>query len=124
MKTCVVLAPADEKQLESLIGESKRHNPNKYEIRADFVKNVKNKHDLVFSTLKRLGISSRSIITLRPEGQGGKFEGKDAEKIAILQHALEIKPEFLDIELDFAKRNPEFVHSIKKQRKILCFSFV
>jgi 3-dehydroquinate dehydratase/shikimate dehydrogenase len=44
------------------------------------------------------------IVTCRPKRQGGMYEGPEDERIALLQQAVDLGAEFVDIELDSAKR--------------------
>ncbi|UCD72149.1 MAG: shikimate dehydrogenase [Syntrophobacterales bacterium] len=48
--------------------------------------------------LKRRG--KPSIVTLRPERQGGQFNGEEAERIRLLGETLAFNPSFIDVEWD------------------------
>ncbi|HHT9146885.1 MAG TPA: shikimate dehydrogenase [Candidatus Wunengus sp. YC61] len=63
------------------------------ELRIDYIKNV---------DLKRL-LEKRTkpvIITNRPVREGGKFDGSEEERIALLKHAIRLQADYVDIEHD------------------------
>jgi 3-dehydroquinate dehydratase-1 len=47
----------------------------------------------------------RSIFTLRPKSQGGRFPGSEEERIKLLRRLAEKRPMLLDIELETLQRN-------------------
>jgi len=54
------------------------------------------------------------IVTLRPERQGGRFKGEEAERIRLLEEVLSFKPAFIDVEWDTPT---ELVESLRRKKK-------
>lgn len=123
MKTRLVIAPKDALDLKSQLIKAQQYRPNGYEIRIDSAKDILYSHYELFEKIKALNVAKRSIITLRPKGEGGKFSGTDEEKKAILRNALETGPELIDLELDFAIRNQTFAQEIKKSKVKVLVSY-
>ncbi|MEB2309973.1 MAG: shikimate dehydrogenase [Candidatus Brocadiaceae bacterium] len=63
------------------------------EVRLDYIKNPDLKRILQRRT-KPL------IITNRPDREGGRFNGSEEERIAVLKHAIQLQADFVDIEHD------------------------
>ena len=63
-------------------------------------------HELRLDCLRRLPASLEglvppsitTIVTLRPVREGGRFKGREQERIGILKRALECRPAFVDLE--------------------------
>ena len=53
------------------------------------------------------------IVTLRPERQGGRFKGEEAERIGLLEGVLSFKPAFIDVEWDTPK---ELIESLRRKK--------
>src|SRR5262245_64230807 len=48
--------------------------------------------------------SDRCILTVRSKEQGGRFEGDDAERVGLLADICSMRPAYVDVEFDTAKR--------------------
>ena len=71
--------------------------------------------------LKRGG--KPSIVTLRPERQGGRFNGQEGERIRFLEGTLAFDPAFIDVEWDTP---PHLISSLlrkKAEKTALIFSY-
>jgi 3-dehydroquinate dehydratase/shikimate dehydrogenase len=64
--------------------------------------------DLVRSFLE----SSSVMLTLRKASQGGKFQGSESEREALIERLLALEPPFFDLEYDM---NPKFLHETTKK---------
>jgi 3-dehydroquinate dehydratase/shikimate dehydrogenase len=64
-----------------------------------------------------------SIVTLRPERQGGRFNGEEGERIRFLEGTLAFDPAFIDVEWD---TSPHLISSLlrkKAEKTALIFSY-
>jgi 3-dehydroquinate dehydratase type I len=49
----------------------------------------------------------RSVLTVRSKAEGGKFDGPESDRIALIWKLADLKPAFLDIELRTLESNPD-----------------
>jgi 3-dehydroquinate dehydratase/shikimate dehydrogenase len=52
------------------------------------------------------------MLTVRKESQGGKFQGSESEREALIERLLALEPPFFDLEYDM---NPRFLHEVIKK---------
>lgn len=53
--------------------------------------------------------SKQIIVTIRAKAEGGLFSGSEADRLNLILHACRLKPQYVDIEYDTWRKNPEFV---------------
>ena len=87
------------------------------ELRLDYIKNP---------DLKRLleGRTKPVIVTNRPIREGGKFDGSEEERIALLKLAIQLHANFVDVEHDSIQNiNRDMVHraSMGKTKRIVSY---
>ncbi|HET6517252.1 MAG TPA: type I 3-dehydroquinate dehydratase [Nitrosopumilaceae archaeon] len=82
------------------------------ELRFDFLKpeKIPEALELVKKDLKK------SVCTIRPKSEGGKFSGTEKERIAILKLIAEYNPFLLDVEFNTLNKNKSLVNYIKKTK--------
>lgn len=110
-KTCVSIAEKTPRKLKQVIKKALKDS-DLVELRFDFLKpeKVPEALELVKKDLKR------SVCTLRPKSEGGKFSGTEKERIAILKLIAEYNPFLLDVEFNSLKKNKSLVNYLKKTK--------
>ena len=68
------------------------------ELRIDYIPELRNAETCIEESLKRK--TKPVIITNRPEREGGKFSGSEQERLHLLQKAIELEADYVDIEYD------------------------
>ncbi|HXV50938.1 MAG TPA: type I 3-dehydroquinate dehydratase [Nitrosopumilaceae archaeon] len=108
-KTCVTIAEKTPKKLSQIVKKAAKKS-NYVEIRFDFLspRQVPESLELVKKYLKR------SVCTLRPKSEGGKFSGSENERLSILKLIAEYNPFLLDVEYNTLRKNKQFANYIKK----------
>ena len=48
---------------------------------------------------KLSGFSGRSVLTVRPAAEGGRFDGKESQRLALIRRLAELRPAYFDVEL-------------------------
>ena len=110
-KTCVSVAektPAKTKHTLKIALKKSDY----VEVRLDFLKSEQIPKTLEIIK-KDLG---KVVCTLRPKKEGGKFEGNEKERVAILKLIAEYNPFLLDVEFNTLKNNmslTNYLHSTK-----------
>ncbi len=66
------------------------------ELRLDYINNIRTSDVAALIKAKTIPV----IATCRPEREGGKFKGTEADRIALLERAAELGAEYVDIEHD------------------------
>jgi 3-dehydroquinate dehydratase type I len=61
--------------------------------------------------------AERAIFTVRPSREGGGFRGSEARRLDLMSRLAELRPAYLDIELDTARENEKWVESLPKAVK-------
>jgi len=117
-KTCVSIAettPAKTKKILK-IALSKS---DFVEVRFDFLKveQIPETLEIIKKDLNRI------VCTLRPKTEGGKFPGKEKERIAILKLIAEYNPFLLDVEFNTLKRNLSLTKYLKSTKTKLLVSW-
>ena len=117
-KTCVTIAEKTPKKLSQTVKKAIKKS-NYIEIRFDFLNphQVPESLELVKKYLKR------SVCTLRPKSEGGKFSGSENERLSILKLIAEYNPFLLDVEYNTLRKNKQFANYIKKTRTDLLVSW-
>ena len=110
-KTCVSIAEKTPRRLKQVVKKTLKKS-DYVELRFDFLKPEKIPEALeaVKDDLKK------SVCTLRPKSEGGKFSGIEKERIAILKLIAEYNPFLLDVEFNSLKKNKSLVKYLKKTR--------
>lgn len=66
--------------------------------------------ETIASMLARPEVRSKPVIvTIRGRAEGGLFSGTEAERLSLIARACRFQPEYVDIEYDAWRQNPEFV---------------
>ena len=117
-KTCVSIAEKTPRRLKQVVKKALKKS-DYVELRLDFLKpeNVPEALELVKKDLKR------SVCTLRPKSEGGKFSGSEKERIAILKLIAEYNPFLLDVEFNSVKKNKSLFNYLKKTKTSLLVSW-
>ena len=110
-KTCVSIAEKTPKKLSQVLKKALKES-DFAELRFDFLtpSQVPEALELTKKELKR------TVCTLRPKSEGGKFSGTERERISILKLIAEYNPYLLDIEYNTIRKNKELEKYIKKTK--------
>jgi len=116
-KTCVSIAETTPKKLLQTLRIALKKS-DYVEIRFDFLKaeHVPQVLESVKKDLKKI------VCTLRPKTEGGKFAGKEKERLSILKLIAEYNPFLLDIEFNTMKQNKNLVKYLKTTKTKLLIS--
>jgi len=117
-KTCVSIAQKTPRGLNKVVKKALKKS-DYVEIRFDFLKpaEVPKALELLKNYLKK------SVCTLRPKSEGGKFSGVEKERIAILKLIAEYNPFLLDVEFNSLKKNKTLVKYLKKTKTPILVSW-
>ena len=110
-KTCVTIAEKNPKKLNSVLNKALKKS-DYAELRFDFLKPSQIPEALEL-TKKKL---KKCVCTLRPKAEGGKFPGRESERISILKLIAEYHPFLLDVEYNTLKKNKSLHGYIKKTK--------
>ena len=117
-KTCVSIAENSSYKIKQNLKYALK-KADYAEIRFDFLK-----IDEIPETLESIKKNLKKIVcTLRPKSEGGKFEGDEKERIAILKLIAAYDPFLLDIEFNTIKKNKELVRYLKSTKTKLLVSW-
>jgi len=117
-KTCVSIAENSPDKIKDKLKNALKKS-DYAEIRFDFLK-----IDEIPETLESIKKNLKKIVcTLRPKSEGGKFEGSEKERIAILKLIAEYNPFLLDVELNTIKKNKELAKYLKSSKTKLLISW-
>ncbi|MFB5606393.1 MAG: type I 3-dehydroquinate dehydratase [Nitrosarchaeum sp.] len=117
-KTCVSIAEnSSHKIKQNLINALKKSDY--VEIRLDFLRTeeIPKTLELIKKDMKKI------VCTLRPKSEGGKFEGSEKERIAILKLISEYNPFLLDVEFNTIIKNKELAKYLKSTKTKLLISW-
>lgn len=116
-KTCVSIAETTPKKLLQTLRIALKKS-DYAEIRFDYLKaeQIPQVLETVKKDLKKI------VCTLRPETEGGKFAGKEKERLSILKLIAEYNPFLLDIEFNTMKQNKNLVKYLKTTKTKLLIS--
>jgi len=110
-KTCVTIAEKNPKKLNLILNKALKKS-DYAELRFDFLKPFQ-VPDALELTKKKL---RKCVCTLRPKSEGGKFQGKENERISILKLIAEYHPFLLDVEFNTIRKNKTLLNYIKKTK--------
>jgi 3-dehydroquinate dehydratase-1 len=117
-KTCVSIAERSPIKLRKILRNALKKS-ELVEIRFDFLK-----ADQIPVTLSMIKKDlSRSVCTLRPKTEGGRFEGNEKERIAILKLIAEYNPFLLDVEFNTIRKNKDLAKYLKSTKTKLLISW-
>ena len=117
-KTCVSIAEKNPKKIKDILKKSLLKSEYA-EIRLDFVKPSE-----IPNILQDIGGKiSRCVCTLRPKNEGGKFSGKENERISIIKLISEYNPFLLDVEFNTLKKNQKLRQYLKKSNTDILVSW-
>ena len=117
-KTCVSIAENSSVKIKQKIKHAIKES-DYVEIRFDFLKISEIPKTLEFVK----NYMHRIVCTLRPKSEGGKFEGNEKERIAILKLIAEYNPFLLDIEFNTIKKNNELLKYLKTTKTEMLISW-
>ena len=117
-KTCVSITQKTPRGLKKVVKKALKKS-DYVEIRFDFLKpaEVPKALELLKNDLKK------SVCTLRPKSEGGRFSGVEKERIAILKLIAEYNPFLLDVEFNSLKKNKTLVKYLKKTKTPILVSW-
>jgi len=108
-KTCVSIAEKTPKKLNQVLVKALKKS-DYAELRFDFLK-PEQVPDALQLAKKKL---KRTVCTLRPIAEGGKFSGAEKERISILKLMAEYSPFLLDVEFNTLKKNKSLARYLKR----------
>ena len=117
-KTCVSIAEKNPKKIKHVLKNSLLKSEYA-EIRLDFV----NPSEIPNILQDIEGKISRCVCTLRPKNEGGKFSGKENERISIIKLISEYNPFLLDVEFNTLKKNQKLRQYLKKSNTDILVSW-
>ena len=117
-KTCVSIAEKTPQKLKQVLKIALKKS-DYVEVRFDFLKieEIPNALEVIKKDLNKI------VCTLRPKTEGGKFLGKEKERIAIIKLIAEYNPFLLDIEFNTLKKNSTLVKYLKSTKTNLLVSW-
>ena len=116
MKTevCIPITAETSEQAVNDLKEAEKL-ANLVELRIDFIKNIdKNKLEKLLKSKKK-----KIIVTCRPKNLCGNFEGSEKERINLLEKAIELGSDFIDIEIESDKDIIKKIIESKNKSKII-----
>lgn len=117
-KTCVTIAENSVSKIKKNLKDALKKS-DYVEVRFDFLKT-----DEIPKTLEIIKKEIRKVVcTLRPKSEGGKFDGSEKERIAILKLIAEYNPFLLDVEWNTIKKNKELARYLKTTKTRLLISW-
>ena len=117
-KTCVSIAEKNPRKIKQILRKALAKSEYA-EIRLDFVK--PSEIPTVLESVKEK--LSRSVCTLRPKSEGGKFSGSEKERISILKLITEYNPFLLDVEFNTLKKNQKLKQYLKSSKTSILVSW-
>lgn len=117
-KTCVSIAENSSNKIKINLKQALKKS-DYAEIRFDFLKSEE-----IPQTLENIKDELKKVVcTLRPKSEGGKFEGTEKERVAILKLIAEYNPFLLDVEFNTIKKNKELAKYLKSTKTRLLVSW-
>ena len=117
-KTCVTIAEKNPKKLYLVLNKALKKS-DYAELRFDFLKPSQIPEALEL-TKKKL---KKCVCTLRPKSEGGKFQGKEEERISILKLIAEYHPFLMDVEFNTLLKDKNLHNYIKKTKTDILVSW-
>jgi 3-dehydroquinate dehydratase I len=117
-KTCVSIAEKTPQKIKQTLKIALKKS-DYVEVRFDFLKieQIPIALEIIKKDLNRI------VCTLRPKTEGGKFAGKEKERIAIIKLIAEYSPFLLDIEFNTLEKNPLLRKYLKSTKTKLLVSW-
>ncbi len=117
-KTCVSVAEKTPQKIKQTLKIALKKS-DYVEVRFDFLKieQIPIALEIIKKDLNRI------VCTLRPKTEGGKFAGKEKERIAIIKLIAEYSPFLLDIEFNTLEKNPSLRKYLKSTKTKLLVSW-
>jgi len=116
-KTCVSIGESNPSKIKKTLKEALKKSEFA-EVRFDFLK--PEQIPVVLETIKK--DLKKVVCTLRPKKEGGKFEGRERERISILKLIAEYNPFLLDVEFSTVSQNKKFAKFLKSTKANLLIS--
>ena len=117
-KTCISIAESSSQKIKQNLKDALKKS-DYVEIRFDFLKTGE-----IPKTLESIKKDLKKVVcTLRPKVEGGKFEGNEKERMAILKLIAEYNPFLLDIEFNTIKKNKELAKYLRSTKTKLLISW-
>ena len=113
-RICVSIGATTIKELSSSINKALKLS-DFLEIRFDFLDGS----DISSSIKIMESIKSRSVFTLRPPEQQGKFKGNKFERLKLLKMLYDTNPLLLDVEYDTINTDHSLNHYLKDKSNVL-----
>lgn len=110
-KTCVSVVEKTPKKLFTTLKKALKKS-DYAEIRFDFLKPIQVPEALELSK-KYL---KKTVCTLRPKSEGGRFSGSEKERISIIKLIAEYNPHLLDVEFNTLTKDRSLFNYIKKTK--------
>ena len=100
----MICIPITARSIENTISEmiSASKHADIVELRIDYIPELQNAEACIEESLKRK--VKPVIITNRPEREGGKFNGSEQDRLRLLQKAIDLGADYVDIEYDSIKQ--------------------
>ena len=95
-----ITARSPEDTVSEMISASK--HADIVELRIDYIPELQNAEACIEESLKRK--TKPVIITNRPEREGGKFNGSEQDRLHLLQKAIDLGADYVDVEYDSIKQ--------------------
>ena len=117
-KTCVSIAENSSHKIANNLKNALKKS-DYVEIRFDFIKTeeIPKTLEIIKKDIKKI------VCTLRPKSEGGRFEGSEKERIAIIKLIAEYNPFLLDVEFNTIKKNKELIKYLKSTKTKLLISW-
>ncbi len=117
-KTCVSIAETTPNKIKQTLKIALKKS-DYVEVRFDFLKieQIPSALELIKKDLNKV------VCTLRPKTEGGKFQGNEKERIAILKLIAEYNPFLLDVEFNSLKRNASLAKYLRSTKTKLLVSW-
>jgi 3-dehydroquinate dehydratase/shikimate dehydrogenase len=98
----MICVPITAGSIEDTISElslaSKNADIDIIELRLDYISEMEDAETCLEKTLKTK--TKPIIVTNRPKREGGNFEGSEKDRLSLLQKAIELGADYVDVELD------------------------
>ena len=98
----MICVPITAESIEDTISElslaSKNADIDIIELRLDYISKMEDAEICLEKTLKTK--TKPIIVTNRPKREGGNFEGSEKDRLGLLQKAIELGADYVDVELD------------------------
>jgi 3-dehydroquinate dehydratase type I len=109
-KICTVVTAMDVQEMRRKAEHAFSLGSGLVEFRIDLLDSLN-----VSEIIKNLSnFSSRCIMTVRSKREGGRFKGKESNRLELLKQLSEMKPAYTDIELEAAKKFPDELNKIAR----------